>query len=441
MGMRFLAVAGLLVACGGSSTTQTLDTRRTTDGGFATETSPADVSIDMSFDLPLLVVPDGPAKPLIDTMQDRWTEPPLDASRDNLADSPLDATQDGPFDSTTDAWQAHGSDLVSERPKFEALAVWPGGSEVTSATANKALGSNVSGLVYQPARTSTKAILWAVQNDPSKVYRLIANGAQFLPDTTEGWGKGKTLLYPDGTGSPDSEGMTRTEWDQVELYVVTERNNDQDKKSRMSILRYELTGTATALKATQEWNLTTFLPSSDPNQGLEAIAWIPDSYLVTLGFFDEHRNVVYDPAKYPNHGTGLFLVGMETTGMIYGFILDHLTNSVIRVSQFKSGQANLMDLSFDRDTESLWTLCDDACENRITVLGIDSEVGSPTKGRFIVRLSLPPPRPIAKLNNEGLTLAPASECVDNHKRIFWSDDDESNGIAIRQGTLPCGRLF
>jgi hypothetical protein len=280
-----------------------------------------------------------------------------------------------------------------------------------------------------------------VQNDPSKVYRLIASGTIFIADTTEGWSKGKTLLYPDGKGSPDSEGMTRTHWDQHELYVVTERNNDQNDKSRMSILRYELTGSGTSLTATHEWNLTSSLPTADPNQGLEAMTWIPDSYLVASGFFDENRNTIYDPTQYPNHGTGLFLVGMETSGMIHGFLLDHVANTFTRVTQFKSGQTNLMDLSFDRDTESLWTQCDDACENRMTVLGIDTDTDSTTKGRFIVRLQLSPPRNMTKINHEGLTLAPESECANHRKRIFWSDDDESDGIAIRYGTLPCGRLF
>jgi hypothetical protein len=38
-------------------------------------------------------------------------------------------------------------------------------------------------------------------------------------------------------------------------------------------------------------------------------------------------------------------------------------------------------------------------------------------------------------------MAPESECASNRKSFFWSDDDESNGYAIRRDTIPCGRLF
>ena len=42
------------------------------------------------------------------------------------------------------------------------------------------------------------------------------------------------------------------------------------------------------------------------------------------GFIDESTGAAYDPARYPNHGTGLFFVGVEANGIIYGYALDHV---------------------------------------------------------------------------------------------------------------------
>ncbi len=323
-----------------------------------------------------------------------------------------------------------------------AFSAWPGGNAVTNVAVKNAFGPNLSGLIYQPAMGTASAILWAVQNDPSKVFRLTWNGTAFVPVTTEGWGNGKALTFPNGSGSPDSEALTRTEWDKSELYVATERNNDAMSTSRLSILRYELTGTTTTLKATHEWNLTSDLPeATDANKGLEAIAWIPDSYLVARGFYDESSEAPYDPSAHADHGTGIFLVGVEDTGMIYGFVLNHNTGAFKRVATFSSGQEGVMDLAFDRDSETLWSLCDSACKNRMTLLDIDSAEGSATKGRFILRATVPPPSTLSSANNEGITMAPESECANNRKGFFWSDDDESNGYAIRRDAIPCGRLF
>jgi hypothetical protein len=37
--------------------------------------------------------------------------------------------------------------------------------------------------------------------------------------------------------------------------------------------------------------------------------------------------------------------------------------------------------------------------------------------------------------------APASECTAGQRGVFWSDDDQQGGHAIRRGWLPCGSLL
>lgn len=331
---------------------------------------------------------------------------------------------------------------VSDSTKPVTFSTWPGGNAVANASVKNAFGVNLSGIIYQTAAGTAPATLWAVQNDPSKVFRMTWNGTAFVSVSTDGWSNGKALTFPNGSGSPDSEALTRTEWDKNELYVATEKDTDAISTVRLSILRYELTGTATTLKATHEWNLTSDLPkATDANKGMEAIAWIPDGYLVARRFYDEASKAVYDPSTYADHGTGIFLVGVEDTGMIYGFALNHSTGAYRRVVTFSSGQEGVMDLAFDRETETLWSICDSVCRNRMTLLDIDTTEGSATKGRFILRATVPPPSTLTSTNNEGITMAPESECANGRKGFFWADDDESNGYAIRRDTIPCGRLF
>jgi hypothetical protein len=342
--------------------------------------------------------------------------PPLDA-----AATPMDAVQgiDGPVTRTS----------------------WPAEATVNNVSLKNAFGANISGLVSEPAGAATPAVLWAVQNEPPKLYRLTWNGAAFTQVTNEGWITGKLLRYPGGTGSPDTEGMTRTDWGANEVYVVAERDNDNNQVSRQSILRYELTGTKGVLDATHEWLLTSDLPAADINCGLEGIAWIPDSYLIERGFLDENTQVAYAPALYPDHGAGIFLVSYDSSGMIYGYVLDHRAGTFTRVATLSSGQPHAVDLTFDRDTGTLWSLCDARCKGRMTLLDLDADPASATAGRFVLRATLPPPKILSDMNNEGIALAPLSECSNDRRPFYWADDLESSGYALRRGTITCGRLY
>jgi hypothetical protein len=347
-------------------------------------------------------------------------------------------------DSSLEPPDAGGSaDLGMDLGGPVTYAAWPTEAGVTIASAKNAFGANLSGLVYEPASDTTAAVLWAVQNEPSKLYRLTWSGSAFAPVPSDGWVTGKLLRYPTGTGSPDSEGLTRTDWTTSEIYVVAERDNDAPEVSRQSVLRYELGGTKGIVDATHEWLLTNDLPTADPNHGLEGIAWIPDTYLTDRGFFDESTQAAYDPSLYPDHGTGIFLVGRDDTGMIYGYVLNHQTSTQTRVATFPSGQAHSVDLTFDRETFTLWSLCDSACEGSMTLLDIDIDTDptSATTGRFVLRATVPPPQALSGMKNEGITLAPLSECSGERRSFFWADDEESGGYSIRRGSITCGRLY
>ena len=245
------------------------------------------------------------------------------------------------------------------------------------------------------------------------------------------------MHYPDGTGEPDSEGVTFAGPSSAGgVYISAERNNTPPANavSRNSVLRYDPSTAGTSLNATNEWNLTADLPATGANLGLEAITWIPDSFLLSKGFFDEHALHTYTPSDYPNHGTGLFFVGLEATGGIYAYALDQTGSGFTRVATILSGFPSVMDLQFDRDLNDLWAVCDDGCQGRHTLLRINSS------GRFVVSYLFDRPGAMPNINNEGFAIASGLECVNDRKPVYWADDSETDGHSIRRGNIPCTAL-
>ena len=255
---------------------------------------------------------------------------------------------------------------------------WPSSDAVVTVDEMNQFPSNLSGLFFQPPAGAEPAVLWAVQNSPSLLHRLVWNGVSWVGTATDGWAAGKTMVYTTGTGGPDSEGVTKAELEESAIYVATERDNNVSGASRLSVLRFDTASPGAALTATHDWNITADLPAVGANLGLEAITWIPDSYLVASGFIDESVGAAYAPSRYPGHGTGLFFVGVEANGNIYGYALDHMTGGFQRVATLSSGQPGVMDLAFDRDVGQLWAYCDNTCGNRSSILRVGA-------GRFQLR--------------------------------------------------------
>jgi hypothetical protein len=322
-------------------------------------------------------------------------------------------------------------------PSNVTFGPWPGPGTVTITDTANTFGTNLSGLDLEPAGSSTPGLLWASQNNPSVLFRLERAGALWTPSSGE-WADGKTLRYPGDTGTPDAEGVTRADPASSAIYVATERDNDVGAVSRLSVLRFDTAAVGTTLIATHEWNLTADLPATGANAGLETIEWIPDAALTAHGFVDEHLAKPYDPSDYADHAGGLFFVGVEATGAIHAYALDHTSGEFTRVASFASGQPGVMALSFDAEQSVLWAYCDDACGNRATLLAVDETGGSETLGQFVARAGFERPSDMANLGNEGLAV---SACSAGAKTAIFADDGETDGHALREATLSCGPLF
>ena len=296
---------------------------------------------------------------------------------------------------------------------------WPGPNTVMIADDVNAIGGNGSGLFYDAGA------LWIARNSPSELIRVQPSGAIWSPAQT--W----TLRYPSGTGSPDAEDLTKAELSSSAIYVATERDNNVSGTSRLSILRFDTAGAGPELIATHEWNLTADLPAVGANLGLESITWVPDSVLVANQWFDPSKGHAYNPVDYPGHGTGLFFVGVEQTGTIHAYALDHVGGGFSRLASFPSADVTNKALSYDRETGYLWSACGAACGNQLSVWMISA-------GAWQRRRTFAAPTTMPNLQNEGIAIAPESQCTGGFKPFWWVDDGNTSGHALRSDAVPCG---
>ncbi|MEU3606856.1 lamin tail domain-containing protein [Streptomyces sp. NPDC035033] len=304
-------------------------------------------------------------------------------------------------------------------------AAWPGGSAVATADAANAFGGDLSGL-HQEGN-----VLWAAQNS-GKLWRLVRDGAGgWTPDTGGGWASGKALRYPGGSGTPDGEGVTVTGAGAAGgVFVAGERNGDASGTSRLSVLRYDVSGTGSALTAAREWNLTADLPATGSNLGFEGITWIPDAALTGAGLTDASTGAPYDPAGYGPHGGGVFFVAVEGTGTVHGYVLQD-SGAFTRVTSAGTGMTGVMEVQWEPGASRLWAVCDNTCGGQHRTLKVDAS------GAFAVTAAYARPAGMPDLNNEGFALAGADECVAGVKPVHWSDDSNTGGHALRRGTVSC----
>lgn len=370
-----------------------------------------------------------------------------------------------------------GATLILQALRDDAVAVtatgWPGPSDVDVVDEQGQLGQDVSGLSVQTADDGSET-LWAVRNAPGLVHRFAPDGDGWYP-TDDTWGAGKQLRDTDGEGRPDAEALVFVENAGGDaLYVAIERDNDIPDVSSLRVLRYSLfegpiaavnaeapsgdpadaedpadaqdpeagdpaaasAEEAEELVATHDWDLSAEFPRTEPNEGFEGIAYVPDDALVSSRFLDESTGKRYDPRDYGSHGSGVFFVGMETTGMIYGYVLED-DGGFTRISTVDSGLPALAELEYDPDTERLWAVCDDTCAGTSTSLELTSRWFW-SRSRFSVAERYDRPAGLPDTNNEGFAISRDTSCADGVKPVYWSDDHALDGHVLRAGQVTCG---
>lgn len=223
------------------------------------------------------------------------------------------------------------------------------------------------------------------------------------------------LKYPDGSGLPDSEGVTVGP-DGV-IYVATERNNAASSTSRPSILRFVLptdrdSGT---LDATDEYSLAALTGQIGANAGLEAIEYLPEAF------------------------GGAFAVGVEGTGKVH-FVQLGAGGAVTEMQAYTSPFTGVMALDYDEARGALRVLCDEVCEGRSLEMTFNG-TEFVTDGTLYAR-----PAGMPNLANEGFashretvecTVGGATGTAER-VRFLWADDAAADGAGLRAAVSDAG---
>ncbi|MET3859732.1 hypothetical protein ABIE38_000629 [Dietzia sp. 2505] len=223
------------------------------------------------------------------------------------------------------------------------------------------------------------------------------------------------LKYPDGSGRPDSEGVTVGP--DGAIYVATERNNDASSTSRPSVLRFVLptdrdSGT---LSATDEYSLAALTGPVGANAGLEAIEYLPEVF------------------------GGAFAVGVEGTGKVH-FVQLGAGGAVTEMQEYTSPFTGVMALDYDEVDGILRVLCDEVCEGRSLEMTFNG-TGFVTDGTLHAR-----PAGMPNLANEGFASHRETvECTlggatgtSERVRFLWADDGATEGAGLRTAATDAG---
>ncbi|MCT1453146.1 lamin tail domain-containing protein [Corynebacterium sp. p3-SID1145] len=272
---------------------------------------------------------------------------------------------------------------------------------------NVDLGGDFAGEDMSGVDFDDKGRAWVVNNGAGKLYALDYDEAAKKYSVAGTW----TLKYADGTGKLDTEGVTVGP--DGAIYVATERNNEDKKVSRPSVLRFEVKEGEEELKATHEWNLKDVVGEIGANAGLEAISYIPEQKL--------------------------YAVGVEADGKVH--FLDLKDDGTYELKQtYQSPFSGVMALDYRQQDKQLRVLCDEACDGQSILLahnGTEFAPASEIQAR---------PAHFANLANEGFgSYTSTSECVGGKAtettRFLWADDGVSEGISLRganhEQTVDC----
>ncbi len=264
----------------------------------------------------------------------------------------------------------------------------------------------MSGLAYEGSGTPTPGTLWAVQNGAGTLLQARPRPA-VCGRRPRDVGRSTT---PSGVGKPGRRGGHHHRRRRGRRRLRRDRARRRQRRRQPPVDPALCTDRRRRRRSppTNEWNLTADLPglgaNAGPRGGGLGAGQLPDRARASRRTAGRRTT---RPTS-PNHGTGLFFVGVEQTGEVIGYALNHGPTQLTRVVTFAAASSRrVTDLVFDpAAAEALGRVRrqlrrpDGAARHRAPRTGgqgnfvVDSDA---TSGR----------RGMANLNNEGFAITPA----------------------------------
>jgi hypothetical protein len=110
---------------------------------------------------------------------------------------------------------------VSPSSNLPIILPWPIETQILIVDLENEFPPNLSGLklTNNAVNGVNNGVMWAVNNDPPRVYQLKFNGTYWLNVAENNWSNGKTILYLDGTEQPDAEDITVDDQVTINIYI------------------------------------------------------------------------------------------------------------------------------------------------------------------------------------------------------------------------------
>lgn len=281
-----------------------------------------------------------------------------------------------------------------------AQSVWP--SESWSSAVNLTSVMSTSGL------TELSSLFW--NSTTNRLYVSHGDGrlrVLQLNTVNNTFSQIANILY---TGGPEE--ITQVNLNSNEFYTIDEDNYQIRKYT------HNANFSPSGVTLSKSWNITA-APSTMTNTGNvgpEGIAFIPDSFLMAIGFVSQATGLPYT-TSVKGMG-GLIFVAHQRLGYIWVFDINpNVSNDFAFVGKYQTGRSESCDLAFERSTGLLYTL-HNVGSNYLEVNDLTTTAVAGGERKFVVKNEYLLASPVdTNKNVEGFAITP--KCNDSTNVSVW----------------------
>jgi hypothetical protein len=263
--------------------------------------------------------------------------------------------------------------------------------------------TNLTGVMDTNGVTELSGLHW--NPELNRLYAISDDGVLYVLQLNTTTNTFSRIAYISGLGGP--EGVTQVDYATNEFYTVDENN--------YQIRKYTHATDFSNVVLANTWNLLAPpSPMTDTgNTGPEGIAFVPDSYLSTIGFISSATGSTYTSKKGMG---GLIFIAHQKKGYVWVFDVNpNVSNDFTYVGKYKTNEDESCDLEFDRSTGLLYILHNTG-SNYLEVTDLSTGIVSSDR-KFVIKKEYYISNPSGNTNIEGFAITP--KCADSTHVSAW----------------------